>query len=721
MEDGPDCMTVTSSGTDFGNISISNASIVEGQFSTFKSKLPLLEGTSPCITNIAIHSGRGILMSFRTFGTQGSLAIVLTLSADVTVTAKVNGQQVDQWKPAFSVSKYGYLSGCRFTNQLVLPNATSCHPAVGLLSCNATAFLTISQNDSCPINSVCTVTGSTIIDYSGNSTSVEDRCAYTLYSNSSVQVVGIFKERRRKDVIFLNSVIIKLLDSKSVIQLGPGVKVLVNNTVMNISSVSEGHEGLDLHQDQTGVTVNIYLSDSNMTVFFNGDTAQILQTQTGILTDDRDSLCVNAKVTLSDLKSADYSSEGCEMQYSEPDDESINCTTVTEHCQALKGPDFSDCQLIVDPEPYIAACNSTLCHYPDVDGLRCEFLDAYSHACGLKQDSMLDDWRMEADCPPRQAFCNDTQCVDHEFCAEGINDQIMCFCRAIFASDYRSNNTLGDTEVCMDNTASVTLVGCLLEEKGFRYTDLHLNNDSCRGHRDMDHMVTFNFSDSNLCGTVVTANDSVVLYKNAVTGINTSEIVANFDEFHVNFSCYYYQPELQSMTFRIKDNAVIQQVVSESWNYTLKMTAYKDAQHRQPIMSDKDVQLNERIWVELMTYGLDDNLVSLVTNSCWATNGSSPNEGLRYDLVYDGCPSTVEPSVKVMKNGVGVSTSFSFNMFHFTGGSYEVYLHCKVQLCPNQSQDCQPSCTGPKRRRRRSARSGYVDESPALVSMSWTN
>ncbi|XP_054642188.1 alpha-tectorin-like [Dunckerocampus dactyliophorus] len=438
--------------------------------------------------------------------------------------------------------------------------------------------------------------------------------------------------------------------------------------------------------------------------------------------DQLDSLCVSASVTLSDVKSTDFSSEGCEMQYSESADESINCTTVTEYCQVLNGPDFTDCHSIVDPGPYITACNYTLCHYPDVDGLRCEFLEAYAHACSLKQNYMLDDWRTDANCPAPKAFCNDTQCVDHEFCADGINNQIMCFCRAIFASDYRSNNTLGDQEVCMDNTASLTLVGCLLEEKGFRYTDLHLNDDSCRGQRDMDHMVTFNFSDSNACGTVVTANDSVVLYKNAVTGLNTSEIVANFDKFHVNFSCYYYQPEVQSMTFRIKDNSVFQQVVSESWNYTLKMTAYKDAQHREPVMSDKDIQLNQRVWLEVVTYGLDGNLVSLVTNSCWATNGSSPNEGLRYDLISDGCPSSVEPSVKVMDNGVGVSNSFSFNMFHFTGDSYEVYLHCKVQLCPNQSGGCQPSCAVPtNRRRRRSARSEYVDESPALISMSWTN
>ncbi|XP_061827923.1 alpha-tectorin-like [Nerophis lumbriciformis] len=634
------------------------------------------------------------------------------------LTTEVEGQPVDTWQ-LINSARAEYLSGCRSMSELFLPNTTTFQVGVGLVNCNSTAFLTISEIRD---RSVCTVTGSTVIDFSGHSSLVDDRCAYTLYSNSSIHVVAVFKERRRKDVVFLDRVIIELLDPDSVVQLGPGVKVLVNNTNVNISSVSEEHDGLELHQDQTGLTASIYKSDYNITVFFNGDTAQILLRHPWLLAENLDSLCVNSSSTISDVKSFDFSDQGCETQYSEPADESINCTTVTEHCQVLNGPDFADCHAVVDSGPYIAACNQTLCHYPDVDGLRCEFLEAYAHACSLKQDHMLDDWRTDANCPAPEAFCNDTHCVDHEFCADGINGQINCFCRAIFASDYRSNDTLGDPAVCLDNTASITLVGCLLEEKGFRYTDLHLNDDSCGGHRDMHHMVTFNFSDSNACGTVVTANDSVVVYKNTVTGLNTSEIVANFDKFHVNFSCYHNQPDVQSIRFRIKDNSVVQQVESESWNYTLKMTAYKDARRTQPVMSEMDIQLNQRVWVELMTEGLDDNLVFLVTNSCWATSGSSPYEGLRYDLISDGCPSPVEPPVNVMDNGVAVSNSFTFNMFHFSGGSYEVYLHCKVALCPNQSGDCQPSCGGPaKRRRRRRVRSEYVDESPALISMSWSN
>ncbi|XP_061926425.1 alpha-tectorin-like [Entelurus aequoreus] len=621
--EGSDCMILTS------------ATNVTGVFvtTTFTdtasiAALPDLVGTSPCF--VAVTFGWfDITFTFHTFIKQG---VVLISQFDGNLTTVVEGLPVDTWQ-LNNTARAEYLSGCRSMSELFLPNTTTFQVGVGLVNCNSTAFLTISEIRD---DSVCTVTGSTVIDFSGNSTLVDDRCAYTLYSNSSIHVVGVFKERRRKDVVFLDRVVIELLDSDSVFQLGPGVKVLVNNTNVNISSVSEEHDGLEIHQDQTGVTATIYKTDYNITVFFNGDTAQILLRPPWLLAENLDSLCVNSSSTISDVKSSDFSDQGCETQYSEPADESINCTTVTEHCQVLNGSDFADCHTVVDSGPYIAACNQTLCHYPDVDGLRCEFLEAYAHACSLKLDHMLDDWRTDANCPAPEAFCNDTHCVDHEFCADGINGQINCFCRAIFASDHRSNDTLGDPAVCIDNTASITLVGCLLEEKGFRYTDLHLNDDSCGGHRDMHHMVTFNFSDSNACGTVVTANDSVVVYKNTVTGLNTSEIVANFDKFHVNFSCYHNQPDVQSIRFRFKDNSVFQQVESESWNYTLKMAAYKDALRTQPVMSETDIQLNQRVWVELMTEGLDDNLVFLVTNSCWATSGSSPYGGLRYDLISDG-------------------------------------------------------------------------------------
>ena len=83
-------------------------------------------------------------------------------------------------------------------------------------------------------------------------------------------------------------------------------------------------------------------------------------------------------------------------------------------------------------------------------------------------------------------------------------------------------------------------------------------------------------------------------------------------------------------------SSVIQQIVSGAWNYTLTMKAYTDADRTQAVESSTEIQLEETIWVELKTDGLDDKLVAVVTDSCWATNEPSPSEILRYDLIIGG-------------------------------------------------------------------------------------
>lgn len=62
----------------------------------------------------------------------------------------------------------------------------------------------------------------------------------------------------------------------------------------------------------------------------------------------------------------------------------------------------------------------------------------------------------------------------------------------------------GEATVCRHNSASLTLVGCLLEEKGIKYSALHLNDENCKGQLDhRTNMVAFSFNSSNTCGTVV--------------------------------------------------------------------------------------------------------------------------------------------------------------------------------------------------------------------------
>lgn len=79
---------------------------------------------------------------------------------------------------------------------------------------------------------MCTVTGSTVIDFIGRVHSVPDRCGYTLMRSTlgvpGVKLVGIFQERRRKDVSFLDRVILQMDQAGVQISLGQGGRVQVH-------------------------------------------------------------------------------------------------------------------------------------------------------------------------------------------------------------------------------------------------------------------------------------------------------------------------------------------------------------------------------------------------------------------------------------------------------------------------------------------------------------
>lgn len=83
-------------------------------------------------------------------------------------------------------------------------------------------------------------------------------------------------------------------------------------------------------------------------------------------------------------------------------------------------------------------------------------------------------------------------------------------------------------------------------------------------------------------------------------------------------------------------SSVIQQITSGEWNYNLTMKAYTSPDRMQAIESSANIQLNEKLWVELRTEGLDEEMVAVVTDSCWATDQPSPSGSLRYDLIIKG-------------------------------------------------------------------------------------
>ncbi|XP_032439507.1 alpha-tectorin-like isoform X1 [Xiphophorus hellerii] len=563
---------------------------------------------------------------------------------------------------------------------------------------------------------ICTVTGPAVIDFTGQFSPVADRCVYSMLSDSSMgfEVFATFRERRRRDVSFLDSVTLKLQDPAVQFHLQQGGRVQMNDAQLNLSSSGQKLHGVWISKDTTGVMANVTISNHTIYLFFDGSTAQIHIEKP--VWPSADGLCVNAG-SISTQRLNLYSSSSCQTEYNDFLDTSINCSLIMDHCNILKESPFSSCNDDIDPAPYINACSDTLCKYPSVDGLWCHFLWAYARACTLTSRALLGDWR-PADCSSPAAFCQDKVCSDHEFCGEKISGGTGCLCRAVFAYDYKQSNTLSEPTVCRKNSGSVTLIGCLLEEKGVDYSVLHLNDRSCRGEMDQEnHMVTFSFDSSNSCGTEIMNNGSQIIYKNAIKYQNSSDIITRQDQFYMDFSCLHTQPETKIVAFNIKDSSVVVIVKSGEWNYTVAMKAYTDPGLTRALDPTTGVVLNQKIWVELTTTGLDANVIAVETDSCWATSRDSPSSQPRYGLIKNGCADPGDQTVQVEGNGEGTSNRFSFNMFQFTGSAGDVYLHCKLQLCVKQGNSCTPDCSGGAKRRRRSTRSGH----PAVISLVWTH
>ncbi|XP_014185503.1 uncharacterized protein LOC106632455 [Haplochromis burtoni] len=179
------------------------------------------------------------------------------------------------------------ISGCRHSDTVYKPGTVvNSDPQIcSSVTCSETATLQTSGcgplehcqgNGICVLASTCTVTGPTVIDVQGHMNSIQDRCAYSLFSTPLLPeflVLGNFRDRRRKDVSFLDSVTLRV-DGHD-IHLEQGGRVQLDDSTLTLSSSSQLVHGVQLSKDQTGVTAKLSLSNLNISVFFDGNTAQI--------------------------------------------------------------------------------------------------------------------------------------------------------------------------------------------------------------------------------------------------------------------------------------------------------------------------------------------------------------------------------------------------------------------------------------------------------------
>lgn len=735
-----DCILTSGGTADRGALAVLTKEIPTG--SGIHKLLPNLRNAGKCVNVIRLKNSQNAHIKQIELGNFGAQAILAIRTypgythGDVEADSRVNGLSVSKQTFQTNQTNKGVIadvSGCRLSGLVYDSNTTVKDPTrCTTVSCSVGAIATevsdcgplteCDGNGSCVLNAMCTVTASTVIDFTGHAHSVPDRCGYTLMSSSSIpglQVLAVFQERRRRDVSFLDRVILQLHEGRVQISLEQGSRVYLNKQLLMINTTQVLH-GVELSRDQAGVKAKISASNTTVAVRFDGYAALIHLR--GSNAGKMEGLCSTFNGPVTEKKVPALSASGCERKYEDDPDSTINCNTTTQWCHTLDQAPFSACHKHINPKSFIDACSRTLCQYPAVDGLKCQFLEAYAAACSQHSNITVEGWKASSGCSSVvQAQCQDMPCSSHEFCGENsLSRETQCLCRAIFASKYRSAGTFGEPVVCQQASASLNMANCLLAERGIDYTVLHLNDPTCKGQMEEEtHMVTFGFN-SNTCGALVMANGSQIFYKNTILTPNSTSfgLIHRHDPVHIDFSCYYSQPHDMALSIKLKDSSFKQEISSGQWNFSLSMVAYTDALRTQAIQPSSSIQLDERVWVEFKAENVDDQVLSLVTESCWATNEPSPESSLRYNLIIHGCPNPADHTVRVGGNGVGLSNYFSFQMFRFTGVKSDVFLHCTVELCVRNGDSCKRDCSQAARRRR-SVMSGNKVQTPALITLVW--
>ncbi|CAK6971012.1 alpha-tectorin-like [Scomber scombrus] len=363
------------------------------------------------------------------------------------------------------------------------------------------------------------------------------------------------------------------------------------------------------------------------------------------------------------------------------------CSVITNS----SGP-FSACHLHSNPQPFFSSCVYDLCLYTPANGMLCSAVSAYERTCSVLGLN-IPEWRSALLCAESDP-CEHLDCTQYEWCGE--KDGVYgCFCDE---HHHRPNNESYDSSItCISSSGTMSLSRCQLFEAGFHPSALHLREDSCNG-TVQDGRLVFHFNnDDQLCGTALRSNGTHFIYENTIQGnVDPHEgLISRENSIHLHFCCEYPLAQALSMAVGINPVASVvnKKLPSGQGHYHLRMIPYEDAGFRFPLTRSRnlEMEINQRLYIEVQTGGVDRRQISTILDSCWATPFNDASYPVHWDLITTECPNPEDGTVELVQNGISTVACFSFRMFTFTNFS-SIYLHCQVHLCLLSHNNCTTHC-----------------------------
>ncbi|KAK7903928.1 hypothetical protein WMY93_016535 [Mugilogobius chulae] len=276
-----------------------------------------------------------------------------------------------------------------------------------------------------------------------------------------------------------------------------------------------------------------------------------------------------------------------------------------------------------------------------------------------------------------------------------IGAWVLLSLRMVSAAVYLDSEQqeLNETVICTNDHMEVIIPSAFFLNKvpPVYVWDLHLNDPECRGAEVGDDYVFSIKTNLSDCGTIMTSDDSHIMFINTIHNNHSEVITRNY--INITFVCRYpanymvQQPNGENM-IRVDDIFLN----TEDGNFSVSMLLFKDELFQDQWTTVPSLTLDDNVYVKVY---MIPALLTLRMERCWATPTSDPYSNVQYNFIRDSCPVlSPDQTLSVLKNGQAPEALFRLQMFKFVGSSYtNVFLHCNVQLCHSGPALCQTNCS----------------------------
>nr|XP_004551821.1 deleted in malignant brain tumors 1 protein [Maylandia zebra] len=260
-----------------------------------------------------------------------------------------------------------------------------------------------------------------------------------------------------------------------------------------------------------------------------------------------------------------------------------------------------------------------------------------------------------------------------------------------FNAEFTSSLTPSSGRVdCSSDNMNIVIEKSYLNSLGYDGHSLYLNDPHCRPQISY-YNVVFSFP-LNTCGNTREFENGKIVYTNSLRAYNSNygEITRQ-SNFKLNVNCRMEEDSVSQILYEVRE--LENTTITGTGRYNTSMVFYQSSSfYYQVTQFPYEITLNQNLYIEIDMRRGDSSLV-LFIDTCIASPSAFDFQSRPYYLVRNGCP--IDNTYYAYTTGTSPFARFTFKAFQFLRATEDVYLQCKVLICPasDYNSRCRRGCT----------------------------